>query len=97
MSAVQDQDVLNLEAVYDRLKGKYDLTLTTGLALNAGFGWNLPVLTGTGKLGTFYLYDEGAGPVFDYDTEEGKAVWHCHPDTDEALVLVAAFMDGKWE
>ena len=88
-------DTLNLEFIYDKLKDKYDLELTTGLALNAGFDWNMKVLTGRSVLGRFYLYDNGANAILDYDTEQGIANKHWHPnDNAEALSYVASFMDG---
>ena len=88
-------DTLNLELIYDQLKDKYDLELTTGLALDAGFGWDLKVLSGKSAMGRFYLYDSGANFILDYDTEEGMAKKHWHPeDTEEALHYVVAFMEN---
>ncbi len=88
---------LNLRYIYDQLKDKYDLELTTGLASNAGFGWDMKILTGEGKLGRFYLYDEGAGPILNYDDPTGGlAMDHWHPgDTQEALQYVVAFLEGN--
>ena len=87
-------EILNLKYIYDQLKDKYDLELTTGLALDAGFGWDMEVLTGKSFLGRFYLYDEGCHYILNYDTEEGIANKHWHPqDTTEALELVVAFME----
>ena len=86
---------LNLGFIYDQLKDKYDLELTSGLALDARFGWDMGVLTGKSVLGRFYLYDNGANIILDYDTEEGIAHRHWHPeDTAEALNYVVAFMEG---
>ena len=88
-------DTLNLKYIYDQLKDKYDLELTTGLALDAGFGWDMEVLTGKSILGRFYLYDEGCHYLLNFDTEEGIANKHWHPeDTKEALELVVSFMEG---
>lgn len=88
-------DTLDLRYIYDRLSGKYDLELTTGLALDAGFSWDMDVLTGESALGRFYLYDEGCHSILNYDTEDGIAHRHWHPEnTTEALALVTAFMDG---
>ena len=39
-------NTLNLRYIYDQLKDKYDLELATGLALDAGFGWDAEALTG---------------------------------------------------
>ena len=88
-------DSLDLKYIYKQLKDKFDLELTSGLALDAGFGWDMEVLTGKSTLGRFYLYDEGCHYILNYDTEEGIAGRHWHPeDTTEAMALVAAFMDG---
>ena len=88
-------DGLNLKYIYDQLKDKFDLELTSGLKLDAGFGWDMEVLTGEGCLGRFYLYDEGVHYILNYDTDEGMANRHWHPeDTEEALRYVVAFMEG---
>jgi hypothetical protein len=85
-----------LAEVYSKLKDTYCLTLTTGLQLDAGFSWEVPVLTGKSDKGTFYLYDEGAGMEMNYDTEAGIHPNHWHPEDVQQMVrLVAAFMDGK--
>lgn len=89
-------EALDLQFIYDRLKDKYDLELTTGLALDAGFSWDVEVLTGKSILGRFYLYDEGCHCILNYDTEEGMCDKHWHPgDTAEALELVVAFMEAR--
>ena len=48
-------DSLDLKYIYKQLKDKFDLELTSGLALDAGFGWDMEVLTGKSTLGRFYL------------------------------------------
>ena len=95
VKADNSDNTLNLKYIYDQLIDKYDLELTTGLALDAGFSWDMEVLTGKSILGRFYLYDEGCHYILNYDTEKGIANKHWHPgDTAEALELVAAFMEG---
>ena len=95
VKADNSDETLNLKYIYDQLKDKYGLELTTGLALDAGFGWDMEVLTGKSILGRFYLYDEGCHYILNYDTDEGIANEHWHPDdTAEALELVVAFMEG---
>ena len=87
--------IVDLDFIYDKLKEKYNVELTSGLQLDTGFGWDIPVLTGKGPLGRFHLYDEGIQCTLDYDTEGGFANRHWHPqDTAEALNYVAAFLDG---
>ena len=89
------QPTLDLEPVYAQLKDRYDLTLTTGLAVDAGFGWDLPVLTGKSGKDTFYLYDNGANIILDYNTETGLSDSHWHPeDEEDAVRLVIEFMEG---
>ena len=88
-------DGLDLKYIYEQLKDKYDLQLANGLELNAGFGWDIEVLTGESCLGRFYLYDEVVHYILNYDTDEGMASRHWHPeDTEEALRYVVAFMEG---
>jgi hypothetical protein len=87
---------LDLKHVYEQLKDKYDLTLTTGLAVDAGFGEDLPVLTGKSGADTFYLYDNGANIILDYNTEAGISDNHWHPeDEEDAARLVMEFMEGR--
>lgn len=87
---------LDLESVYAQLKDRYDLTLTTGLKVDAGFGWDLPVLTGKSGKATFYLYDNGANIILDYNTETGISHNHWHPEDEaEAVGLVIEFMEGR--
>lgn len=87
---------LDLKPIYEQLKDRYDLTLTTGLAVDAGFGWDLPVLTGRSGKDTFYLYDNGANIILDYNTERGISHQHWHPvGEEEAIRLVAEFMEGR--
>lgn len=96
MKQIQFENWLDLEFIYRQLKEKYELNLTTGLALNAGFDWDLAVLTGTSWLGTFYLYFNGIDAILDFDTKEGIANRHWHPaDTNEAIKMVEEFMKGK--
>lgn len=88
-------DCLDLKYIYEQLKDKYDLQLANGLELDAGFGWDIEVLTGESCLGRFYLYDEVVHYILNYDTDEGMASKHWHPeDTEEALRYVVAFMEG---
>ena len=88
-------DELDLEFIYNQLKDRYDLKLSSGLALDAGFSWDVKVLTGKSALGTFYLYDEVVHNILTYDTEEEMCVKHWHPgDTQEALQMVIEFMEG---
>ena len=95
MKDLNFENWLDLRAIYGKLKDSYALTLTTGLALDAGFDWDLEVLTGESKLGRFYLYFNGIDAILDYDTDHGMSGMHWHPiDNDEALDHVVRFMEG---
>lgn len=95
MQEIAFENWLNLKDIYDKLKGQYVLELSTGLALNAGFDWDLEVLTGKSTLGRFYLYFNGIDAILDYDTEYGISSSHWHPhNNDEALGYVVSFMEG---
>ena len=95
MNEIAFENWLNLKDIYDKLKGQYVLELSTGLSLNAGFDWDLKILTGKSTLGTFYLYFNGIDAILDYDTEIGISNSHWHPHTnDEAIDYVVRFMEG---
>ena len=83
----------DIELIYDKVKDKYNLTLTNSFALNEGFTWDVPVIYGESGQGRFWLYaDEdvpnphGIGFVFsveyngyDEQTEDGlEKVTMCH-------------------
>jgi hypothetical protein len=86
---------LDLKTIYHKLQKQYAVELSTGLALNAGFDWDMEVLTGKSILGRFYLYFNGMDAVLDYNTEYGMSSHHWHPaDNDEALDYVVRFMEG---
>ena len=50
--------IIDLGFIYDKLKEKYDIELTSGLQLDSGFGWDIPVLTGIGSLGRSWSYTQ---------------------------------------
>lgn len=96
MITLDMKPTLNLIPIYEQLKDRYDLKLTSGLAVDAGFGEDLPVLTGKSGAETFFLYDNGANIILDYDTEQGIAHNHWHPaGEEEAARLVIEFMEGR--
>ena len=87
---------LDLKSIYNKLKERYALELSKGSALNAGFDWDMEVLTGKSTLGRFYLYFNGIDAIMDYDTDREKVVSHWHPyGNDEAIDCVVSFMEGK--
>ena len=46
----------DIELIYDKVKDKYNLTLTNSFALNEGFTWDVPVIYGETEHGRFWLY-----------------------------------------
>lgn len=95
MQEVVFENWLDLKTIYNKLKGQYALELSTGVTLNAGFDWDMEVLTGKSTLGRFYLYFNGIDVILDYDTESGMLASHWHPsDNDQALNYVVRFMEG---
>ena len=43
----------DIELIYDKVKDKYNLTLTNSFALNEGFTWDVPVIYGESQQGRF--------------------------------------------
>lgn len=86
----------NVIEVYKQLKDRYDLVLTTTLALNEGFTIDCPIVVGEAHGHIIELYDDGGGFVMDVmDTEQTKGT-HWHPfDIEEAIDCIVEFMEGK--
>lgn len=57
----------DIEILYNRLKEKYDFTLTNAYALQDSFMWDIPVICGKSAFGEFRLYAE---EIIDDDIEE---------------------------
>ena len=101
----------DIELIYDKVKDKYNLTLTNSFALNEGFTWDVPVIYGESQQGRFWLYaDEDTpnpqGIEFVFSVEYEKRTWfrkqpkkyhtHWHPWTiEQAIRDVENFMNGK--
>lgn len=89
---------VELQAVYDQLKNRCELTLTNAFSLNSGFRVDCPVLFGQTAREKFYLYLDGDLAVFDIENQEGTAADHWHPgDTREAIQNVIDFLEGSCE
>mgnify|MGYP003295219716 CR=1 FL=1 len=70
----------DIELIYDKVKDKYNLTLTNSFALNEGFTWDVPVIYGESQQGRFWLYaDEDVpnphGIEFVFSVEYEKRTW----------------------
>ena len=100
-------EINDLKVIYEQLKDKYDLVLTTTFALDAGYTIDIPVLCGSSALGRFELYKEdGDCDEFVFSVEFAtpkKRKWHLsseqgthwHPQSlEEAIADVVAFMEG---
>ena len=83
-------------AVYDQLKDRYELEMTTTTALDAGFTIDCPILVGRAHGQILWLYDDGGIFVLDVMDEAQRAGTHWHPyDVEDAAEDIAAFMEGK--
>ena len=88
-----DKDVL---AVYEMLKGRYDLTLTNSAAVDDGFTIDCPIIVAKAHGLTLWLYSDGDVFVLDVMDEGHTKGTHWHPDDVESAVEdIAKFMDGK--
>ena len=101
----------DIELIYDKVKDKYNLTLTNSLALNEGFTWDVPVIYGEFQQGRFWLYADEDVPnphgiefVLSVEYEKRtcfskrlkKCHTHWHPDTiEQAIKDVDELMLGK--
>ena len=91
----------DIELIYEKIKDEYDLILTNSLALDDGFSWDVPVITGESALGKFYLYadrntKEPKGEQFVFSVADRQIHWH--PQTiDDAICDIKEFMSGRIE
>jgi hypothetical protein len=88
--------VEDVRAVFEVLKGKYDLQLTTTDALNEGFTVDCPVIVGKARGQIIELYEDGGMFVFDVMDEAKTMGTHWHPnDVDSAIDCLVEFLEGK--
>ena len=93
MFGITVDDVL---AVYEQLKNRYDLVLTTTSALDEGFTVDCPIIVGKAHGQIIELYEDGGYFIMDVmDAEQTKGT-HLHPnDVEGAVDYIVEFMDGK--
>ena len=93
MFGITVDDVL---AVYEQLKNRYDLVLTTTSALDEGFTVDCPIIVGKAHGQIIELYEDGGDFIMDVlDAEQTKGT-HWHPnDVEGAVDDIVEFMDGK--
>ena len=89
-------DKHDIHILYEQLSGKYNLLLTTTMALDEGFTIDVPVLCGQTPKGKFFLYkeyDDSSEFVFSVDYTD-KSSTHWHPYSIEiALDDIIRFME----
>jgi len=85
-----------IKYVYEQLKDRYDLLLTTTFALDNGFTIDRPIVVGKAHGQIIWLYKDRGMFIMDVMDAEQTMGTHWHPDdTQEAVNDIAEFMDGK--
>ena len=83
-------------AVYDRLKDKYALTLTTTGALDDGYTIDCPIIVGKAHGQIIKLYECDGLFILDVTDEAQTMGTHWHPnDVEGAVGYIVEFMEGK--
>lgn len=101
----------DIELIYEKVKEKAQVRLTSTAALEEGFTWDVPVICGETEQGRFWLYaDEDVpdphGLEFVFSVAYQKRTWlrkrsvlrytHWHPQTiEDAVNDIHAFMTGQ--
>lgn len=86
----------DLLAVYEQLKDRYRLTMTTTAALNEGFTVDCPIIVGKAHGQIMELYKDGSYFVLDVMDEAQTKGTHWHPgNVASAIDDIVAFMEGK--
>ncbi len=82
--------------VYEQLKDRYDLRLTTTSELDEGFSVDCPIIVGKAHGQIIELYEDGGDFILDVmDAEQTKGT-HWHPnDVESAINDITEFMNGK--
>ena len=82
--------------VYEQLKDRYNLVLTTTSALDEGFTIDCPIVVGKAHGQIIGLYEDGGDFVLDVmDAEKTKGT-HWHPnDVEGAVDDIVEVMEGK--
>jgi len=84
-----------IASVYEQLKDRYDLVLTTTAELNEGFTIDSSVIVGKAHGLIFQLYDDGDMLVMSIMNEEKTMGTHGHPwNVEQAVEKITEFMEG---
>lgn len=91
-----DSTVDDVMAVYEQLKDRYDLVLTTTSALDEGFTIDCPIVVGKAHGQIIELYEDGGVFVLDVMDAAKTKGSHWHPnDVESAIDDIVKFMEGK--
>ena len=91
-----DITVDDVLAVYEQLKDRYALILTTTSALDEGFTVDCPVIVGKAHGQIIELYEDGGDFILDVMDEKQTKGTHWHPnDVDGAIADIVEFLEGK--
>mgnify|MGYP006342554409 CR=1 FL=1 len=89
-------NINDIEKVYEQLKDRYDLVLTTTSALNEGFTIDCPILVGQAHEQIIELYEYEGILVMDVMDIAQTMGTHWHPfDIESAVEDIIEFMTGK--
>ncbi len=93
MGGMTADDILE---VYERLKGKYDVVLTTASVLDECFAVDCPAVIGKAHGQMIALYEYGGDFIMNVMDGEQTKRTHWHPNHVEAAAEdMAEFMEGK--
>ncbi len=82
--------------VYEQLKGRYELVLTSASELDEGFAADCPVIVGKSHGQILELYEYGGEFIMDVMDSKQACGTHWHPsDVERAVEDIAEFMEGK--
>ena len=86
-------DIIN---VYEHLKDRYDLVLTTTSVLDEGFTIDCPIVVGKAHGQIIELYKNDAMFIMDVMDARQTMGTHWHPfDVEDAVDGIIEFMEGK--
>lgn len=93
MFGITVDDVVN---IYEQLKNRYALILTTTSALDEGFTIDCPIIVGRANGKIIELYEDGGMFIMDVMDAAQSVGTHWHPfDVKNAVDDIVKFMEGK--
>jgi len=91
-----DNSVTDVKNVYEQLKDKYELLLTTTSALDEGFTVDYPIIVAKAHGQILELYEDGGMFVMDVMDAEQTMGTHWHPyEVEHEVKDIVEFMEGK--